>query len=95
MQTLFEWDEDKAESNRRQHKVSFSEAQTVFLDDLSIVIPDPEHSEKEERLIIVGVSNQRRLLVVSFTERGKIIRLISARKATRAERRKYEKEDLA
>ena len=95
MQTLFEWDEDKAESNRRQHKVSFSEAQTVFLDDLSIVIPDPEHSEKEERLIIVGVSNQRRLLVVSFTERRKIIRLISARKATRAERRKYEKEDLA
>ena len=95
MQTLFEWDEDKAESNRRQHKVSFSEAQTVFLDDLSIVIPDPEHSEKEERLIIVGVSNQRRLLMVSFTERGKIIRLISARKATRAERRKYEKEDLA
>jgi len=94
MQTLFEWDEDKAESNRRQHKVSFGEAQTVFLDDLSIVIPDSEHSEKEERLIIVGMSNQHRLLVVSFTERGKNIRLISARKATGAERKRYEKEDL-
>ncbi len=95
MQMLFEWDEDKAEANLRKHAVNFDEAQTVFRDELSIVIPDPEHSRQEKRLIIIGISHKRRLLVVSFTERGGKIRLISARKATRAERKKYEEEDLA
>ena len=93
MQTRFEWDEDKAGTNLRKHRVSFDEAQTVFLHELSITIPDPEHSQKEERLIIIGMSNKRRLLVVSFTERARKIRLISARKANRVERKKYE-EDL-
>jgi len=95
MQTLFEWDADKAEANLRKHKVSFDEAQTVFTDDFSVAIHDPDHSDKEERLIIIGISNKRRLLVVIYTERGKKIRLISARKATRAEHKKYEEQDLA
>jgi uncharacterized DUF497 family protein len=94
MPALFVWDEDKAESNHRKHGISFDEAQTVFLDELSITRPDPEHSQEEERLIILGMSNKRRLLVVSFAEGGKKIRLISARKATRVERKQYEEEDL-
>ena len=95
MSVLFEWDQDKAKSNHRKHRVSFDEAQTVFLDELSITQPDPKHSLKEERLIILGMSNKHRLLVVSFTERGHKIRLISARKATRVERKRYEqKEDF-
>ena len=63
MLLLFEWDEDKAASNRRKHKVSFDEAQTVFLDQLSITKPDVEHSEGEERSRIVGMSNKGRLIV--------------------------------
>ncbi len=94
MSALFEWDEDKAKSNRRKHRVGFDEAQTVFLDELSITQPDPQHSQKEERLIIFGMSNKPRLLVVSFTERGQKIRLISARKATRVERKQYEQENF-
>ncbi len=94
MQALFEWDEEKAESNLRKHGISFDEAQSVFTDYLSIAVPDPEHSLNEERLIILGMSNKHRLLVVSYTERGRKIRLISARKAARVERRKYEEEDL-
>ena len=94
MQTLFEWDTDKAEANLRRHKVSFNEAQTVFTDDFSVAIHDPDHSGKEDRLIIIGMSNKRRLLVVLYTERGKKIRLISARKATRAEHKQYENQDL-
>ncbi len=94
MQTLFEWDADKAEANLRKHKVSFDEAQTVFTDDFSVAIYDPDHSDKEERLIIIGMSSKRRLLVVIYTERGKKIRLISARKATHAEHKKYENQDL-
>ena len=90
MATRFEWDDDKAKSNIRKHSVSFDEAQTVFLDEFSITVSDPEHSQQEERLIIVGTSAKHRLLVVSFTGRGKRIRLISARKATRVERKEYE-----
>jgi uncharacterized DUF497 family protein len=61
MQILFEWDTGKAEANLRKHQVSFDEAQTVFTDDLSIAILDPDHSDEEDRLIIVGMSNKRRL----------------------------------
>ena len=93
MQTLFEWDEHKAKINLRKHGVSFEEAQTVFTDPLSITLSDPDHSEDEERFIDVGMSNNRRVLVVVYTERGKRIRLISAYKATRAERKQYEEED--
>jgi uncharacterized DUF497 family protein len=94
MQTIFEWNKNKAEANFRKHGVRFDEAQTVFKDDLSDTISDPDHSSEEERLITIGVSSNNRLLVVVHTERDKKIRLISARKATRAERNKHEKESL-
>ena len=81
MSLLFEWDEEKASSNLRKHRVTFDEAQTVFLDDFSVTVPDAEHSQTEVRFRILGMSNTKRLLVVSFTERGKRIRLISARKS--------------
>lgn len=92
MQSLFEWDKDKAKTNRRKHKVTFEEAQTVFEDDFSIATPDPDHSDEEERWIIIGSSNKKHILVVAYTEREKKFRLISARKANRAERKKYEEE---
>jgi uncharacterized DUF497 family protein len=94
MPLLFEWDEDKAESNWRKHKVKFDEAQTVFLDDLSITVPDAQHSRAEVRFRIVGISNLKRLVVVSFTDRGERMRLISARKASRSETRDYEEKDF-
>ena len=93
MQTLFEWDSRKAEANLRKHGVSFEEAQTVFTDPLSITLPDPDHSEDEERFIDIGMSDNRRVLVVVYTERGQSIRLITARKATPAERKQYEEEE--
>ena len=86
----FEWDRWKAERNVRVHKVSFREAATVFADPYSITISDPEHSVREQRFLDIGVSYSGRLLVVSYTERGERIRLISARVATRNERRQYE-----
>ncbi len=95
MQTLFEWDKGKAASNLRKHGVSFDEAQTVFLDDHSLTFVDEGHSAKEERLVTLGISDKKRLLVVVHTERRDKIRLISARKATRSERRYYEEEKLA
>jgi hypothetical protein len=94
MQTLFEWDTGKAEANLRKHKISFKEAQTVFTDDFSVAILDPDHSDQEDRRVIIGMSNKRRFLVVIYTERGKKIRLISARQATHAEHKKYENQDL-
>jgi uncharacterized DUF497 family protein len=92
MTLAFEWDEGKARRNRRKHGVSFEEASTIFADPLSVTIPDPLHSEEEDRFVIVGESNRGRLLVVVFTERGERIRLVSARVATRGERRKYEED---
>jgi uncharacterized protein len=92
MKPLFEWDEDKAQNNIQKHEISFEEAQTVFKDELAITISDPDHSVDEERFITIGESNKKRVLVVVYTERRKRIRLISARKATRAERKKYEEE---
>mgnify|MGYP001601373766 CR=1 FL=1 len=86
----FEWDREKAKKNLRNHKVSFEEAMTVFYDPLSATFDDPEHSDDEERLITIGYSSRSRLLVVSHTERGKIIRIISARTATAHERKKHE-----
>jgi len=90
MSLVFEWSEDKARANLRKHRVSFDEAQTVFLDDLSITVPDAAHSQSEARFRIVGLSNMKKLLVVSFTERGEKIRLISAWKAKRSEIKDYE-----
>lgn len=86
----FEWDDNKAASNLSKHNVSFEEAKSVFADPLYVDFYDPDHSEDEERFLIVGESNRRRLLIVSYTERGKVIRLISAREVTRAEREAYE-----
>jgi hypothetical protein len=78
----FEWDPDKATQNLRKHSVTFEEAATVFQDDLSITVPDPDHSLEEERLITVGLPSQNRLLIVSHVERGDCIRIISSRELT-------------
>jgi uncharacterized protein len=91
MGLAFEWDESKAKVNTRKHGVTFEEASTVFADPLSVTIYDPVHSEDEDRYIALGESHRRRLLVVVFTDRGDRIRLISARVATRRERKDYEK----
>jgi uncharacterized DUF497 family protein len=90
----FEWDPQKAAKNLRKHKVSFTEAATVFSDPLSATVHDPDHSEEEDRYIIVGMSNRFRLLIVSFEERGDRVRIISVRELTRAERKAYEEETL-
>ena len=86
----FEWDPKKAASNLRKHEVSFDEAATAFEDDLSLTGHDPDHSVGETRLIMFGISSAGRLLVVSHTVRGNRIRIISARPATRPERKLYE-----
>jgi uncharacterized DUF497 family protein len=92
MQLRFEWDEGKAASNLSKHKVSFEEAQTVFYNPLACIFDDEWHSLDEPREIIVGHSNSARLLLVCFTERDPgLIRIISARRATKRERRDYEK----
>ena len=90
MEVTFEWDEDKARENLSKHNVNFKEAKTVFMDPFSVTIPDPDHSVDEERLIDIGASVKGRILVVVYVERGARIRLISGRKATQAERRRYE-----
>ena len=86
----FEWDEDKAAANLANHKVSFDEAKTVFDDPLYVDFYDPDHSYAEHRYLIVGESRQGRLLIVSYTERGDTVRLISTREVTAAERKAYE-----
>jgi uncharacterized DUF497 family protein len=86
----FEWDLTKAQSNLRKHSVSFEEASTALLDPLSKTDLDPDHSVAEHRFITFGMSARRRLLVVSYTQHDEIIRLISARLATRGEREIYE-----
>jgi len=88
----FEWDPRKAEINLRKHGVSFTEAATVFGDDFSITVPDPDHSAEEDRYITIGWSERRRLLVVAHTERSGHIRIISVRELTRSERKAYEEE---
>jgi uncharacterized protein len=86
----FDWDGNKAERNISKHGVSFEEAKTVFDDPLYVDFYDPDHSEDEERYLIVGQSSRGRLLIVSYTEREDSIRLISAREVTRTEREAYE-----
>lgn len=86
----FEWDPNKAARNLQKHGVSFEEAVTVFRDDFSISVPDPDHSLEEERFITVGLSSRNRLLMIAHTERGDSIRIISVRKLTPMERRQYE-----
>jgi uncharacterized DUF497 family protein len=85
-----EWDARKASANLRKHRVSFEEASSVFFDDLSATGDDPDHSLDEVRFVTFGLSSAGRLLVVAHAQRGDAIRIISARKATRAERKLYE-----
>jgi hypothetical protein len=87
----FAWDRRKARSNLKQHGVSFEEAQAVFLDDNARLIDDPDHSEEEERFVLLGYSFQARCLIVShcYRESGSVIRLISARRATAREEEIY------
>lgn len=88
----FDWDAPKSTANLRKHGVSFEEAATVFGDPLAITFPDPDHSVREARFITIGQSLQDLLLVVAHIERGRTIRIISARKATRHERTIYEQD---
>lgn len=87
----FEWDENKNRINQSKHKISFEEAKTVFYDMEAIVIDDPDHSEAEERFIILGLSRKAKLLVVCHCYRAAetVIRIISARKATKPESKQY------
>jgi len=88
----FEWDPTKDEANRRRHKVSFQEAESVFTDEHGRLLNDPDHSEDEDRFILLGLSSRFRVLVVVHTYRGdeEVIRIISARRATNTERAHYD-----
>ena len=88
----FEWDPVKAASNVSKHGVAFEDSATVFADPLSITIPDPLHSQDESRLVLIARAHSGRLLVVVHVDRGHVIRLISARPATRKERKTYEED---
>jgi uncharacterized DUF497 family protein len=92
MALRFTWDPTKAAANLRKHGVGFAEAATAFADPWSATVPDPDHSASESRFILMGRSAQQRLLVVVHVERGDTLRLISARLATRLERRRYEED---
>jgi len=86
----FQWDSAKSESNLKNHGVAFEESLTVFYDPLAATFVDPQHSEGERRLITIGFSAAGRLLVVCHTERARSVRLISARVATKRERKRHE-----
>jgi uncharacterized protein len=90
----FEWDKSKASSNKRKHGVAFEEAQSVFYDDFAVQFFDDENSEEEDRFLILGHSNQSRILLICHCEKdsGNLIRIISARKATTKERKLYQGE---
>ena len=87
----FEWDEKKSLSNIKKHGISFEEAQTVFLDENALLIHDPDHSLEEDRFVLLGMSFKLRLLIVchGYRKSENIIRIISARRATRAEHKQY------
>ena len=87
----FQWNQNKSNENIKKHKVSFEEAKTVFVDENARLITDPEHSINEERFIIIGLSNKLRILVVvhTYKENDEVIRIISARKATKSETKYY------
>ncbi len=88
----FEWDDRKNAQNRRKHGVSFEEAETVFFDEHALLMVDPDHSEHEERFILLGLSSALRTLVVChcYRREGDVVRLISARRADRQEREQYD-----
>ena len=87
---IYEWDAGKAAVNLKRHRVSFEDATSVFLDPLAVTFPDPDHSLEEHREITIGHTMREELVFVSHCERGKRIRIISARLATRLERKQYE-----
>jgi len=91
MDIVFEWDAVKASQNKKKHNINFEEAKTVFFDENAIVIHDPEHSDNEDRFVILGLSAIARLLVVCHCLRyqNRVIRIISARKATKKESTQY------
>ena len=89
----FEWDPGKARQNRRKHRVSFQEAATVFGDPIAITYPDPDHSLTEQRFLTVGIFSAGRVLLVCHADRNVHVRIISARKTTRHERKNYEEKD--
>ena len=88
----FTWDKRKNTTNQKKHGVSFEEAKTVFLDEYARLIPDPDHSDEEDRFILLGFSAHLRMLIVShcYIDEGQIIRIISARKANKSEQKQYE-----
>lgn len=88
---IFDWDERKNEINQKKHNVSFEEAKTVFYDENALLINDPDHSLEEDRFIMLGFSIRANLLVVChcYRDSGNVIRIISARKATKTETRQY------
>jgi uncharacterized DUF497 family protein len=89
----FEWDPGKARQNRRKHRISFQEAATVFGDPLAVTYPDPDHSTSEQRFITVGMSSAGQVLIVAHVDRSENIRIISARKTTKRERKQYEEKN--
>lgn len=91
MSLTFEWDKEKAENNLIKHGISFEESKSVFYDNYSKMFHDTIHSQSEDRFVLIGYSQNNRLLFVSYTERNDTIRIISARKASKNERLYYEK----
>ena len=90
-QLKFEWDSEKAQANRKKHKIAFEEAVSAFSDENALVIPDPDHSEEENRFVLLGMIWSLRILVVChcFRKNDQVIRIFSARKATTAESKQY------
>jgi uncharacterized DUF497 family protein len=86
---VYEWDWTKATANLKKHKVTFTEAATVFLDPMAVTYQDPDHSEGEHRYVTAGESSRRRVILVAHLDRGDRIRIISARRATRKEAHEY------
>jgi len=89
----FEWDPGKARQNRREHRIPFQEAATIFGDPLAVTYPDPDHSTSEQRFITVGMSSVGRVLIVAHVDRNENVRIISARKTTQRERKHYEEKN--
>lgn len=89
----FKWDDNKAKDNHKKHKVTFEEGKTAFYDPNAWLIPDPDHSESEKRFVLMGMSERLRILIVChcYRERDQVIRIISARKATKKEQIQYKK----
>lgn len=87
----FEWDESKNSQNKKKHSVSFEEGQTVFVDENALLLHDPDHSDEEDRFILLGLSSSLRILIVChcYRKNDEIIRIISARKATKLEQKQY------